>query len=206
MHRHSLVASALAAAALQWSNSTVLAQAPPPQPQARPGVSAPPAPADLANAKPGRAANQPVDEEYTRKIKEYTTEPFFLSPLVDYLPASSTVPTPKAVLGDIAGAPTKLPYSKEVYAYMRMLEKASPRVKVFSIGTTEEGREMIAVAVASDELISRLDENRAMLAQLADPRAINMDDARAERITQNAAPVYYITGTIHSPEDRKSVV
>ena len=93
-------------------------------------------------------ARQAVDEEYTRKIREYTTETFFLSPLVDYLPASRTVPTPKAVLGDIAGAPNKLPYSKEVYQYMRMLDDASPRVKVFSIGTTEEGREMIAVAVA----------------------------------------------------------
>ncbi len=94
-----------------------------------------------------RDAKQPVDEDYTKKMKEYTTEPFFLSPLVDYLPASKTVPTPKAVLGDIAGAPGKLPYSHEVYQYMRMLEKASPRVKVFSIGKTEEGREMIAVAV-----------------------------------------------------------
>ena len=57
------------------------------------------------------------------------------------------VPTPKAVLGDIAGAPGKLPYSKEVYEYMRLLAKAMPgRVKVFSIGTTEEGREHIAVA------------------------------------------------------------
>ena len=45
----------------------------------------------------------PVDEEYTKKIKEYTTEPFFTSPLVDYLPSSKTVPTPKAVLGDVAG-------------------------------------------------------------------------------------------------------
>src|SRR5207248_4313326 len=27
----------------------------------------------------------PIDEEYTRKIKEYTTEPFCTSPLVDYL-------------------------------------------------------------------------------------------------------------------------
>ena len=49
--------------------------------------------------KPGRAPNQPIDAEYTRKIHEYTTEPFFLSPLVDYLPASKTVPTPAAVLG-----------------------------------------------------------------------------------------------------------
>ena len=81
-----------------------------------------------------------IDEEYTKKIKEYTTETFFTSPLVDYLPASKTVPTPKALLGDVAGAPGNLPYAEEVYQYMRMLEKASPRVKVYSIGKTEEGR------------------------------------------------------------------
>src|SRR5688572_4329650 len=155
---------------------------------------------DLSAAKPGRDPNQPIDSAYTAKIKEYTTEPFFLSPLVDYLPAGGKVPTPKAVLGDIAGAPTKLPYSKEVYEYMRLLEKASPRVKVFSIGTTEEGREMIAVAVASEALLAKLDENKAKLAKLADPRTINMDDRIAEQIAADAAPVYYITGTIHSPE------
>ena len=59
---------------------------------------------DLVQAKPGRDPNQPIDEEYTAGIKKHTTETFFLSPLVDYLPASKTVPTPKAVLGDIAGA------------------------------------------------------------------------------------------------------
>jgi hypothetical protein len=134
--------------------------------QATPAVVA----SDLSAARPGRDPSQPIDEEYTKKIREYTTETFFLSPLVDYLPASKTVPTPKVVLGDIAGARNNLPYSKEVYAYMRLLEKSSPRVKVFSIGTTEEGREMIAVAVASQELIAKLDENKAKLAKLADPR------------------------------------
>src|SRR5919206_637933 len=119
--------------------------------------------------KPGRDPQQPLDEEYTRKIREYTTQPYFLSPLVDYLPASQTVPTPKAVLGDVAGAPNHLPYAAEVYRYMRMLEKASPRVRVFTIGTTEEGREMIAVAVASEQLLAQLEENRARLAKLADP-------------------------------------
>ena len=59
--------------------------------------------------KPERDPAQPIDEEYTRKIREYTTAPFFNSPLTDYLPASKTVPTPKAVLGDIAGAPGILP-------------------------------------------------------------------------------------------------
>src|SRR6267142_485904 len=81
-------------------------------------------------AKPGRDPNQPVDDDYTNRIREYTTAPFFNSPLTDYLPASSTVPTPKSVLGDVAGAPGKLPYAEEVHRYMRMLEKATPRVKV----------------------------------------------------------------------------
>src|SRR5262249_18957497 len=100
--------------------------------------------------KPSRDPKVAVDEEYTKKIREYTTETFFNSPLTDYLPSSSKVPTPKAVLGDIAGAPGILPYASEVYRYMRMLESSSPRVKVYSIGKTEEGREMIAVAVSSE--------------------------------------------------------
>ncbi|HEY5839085.1 MAG TPA: M14 family zinc carboxypeptidase [Pyrinomonadaceae bacterium] len=153
-----------------------------------------------AQANYTRDPNQPTDEEYTRKIAEYTTEKFFNSPLTDYLPTSPNVPTPKAVLGDVAGAPGKLPYSEEVYRYMRMLEKASPRVKVFSIGTTEEGREMIAVAIASESLLARLDENRARLNKLADPRTINLNDADADRLVADTFPIYYITGTIHSTE------
>src|SRR5580693_7498868 len=149
---------------------------------------------------PARDPKQPVDDAYSAKIKKYTTQPFFTSPLVDYLPASKTVPTPEAVLGDVAGAPGILPYAEDVYKYMRLLEKASPRVKVFSIGKTEEGREMIAVAVSSPENLKNLEENRARLAKLADPRTIKLDDEEADRIVAEAVPVYYITGTIHSPE------
>jgi hypothetical protein len=149
---------------------------------------------------PARDPKQVVDEAYTAKIHKYTTAPYFTSPLVDYLPASKTVPTPEAVLGDVAGAPGVLPYAEDVYKYMRLLEKASPRVKVFSIGTTEEGREMIAVAVSSPENLKNLEENRARLAKLADPRTIKLGDAEADKLVAQAVPVYYITGTIHSPE------
>ena len=154
------------------------------------------------NAQNGyaRDPNQQVDQDYSKKIAEYTTEKFFNSPLTDYLPASSNIPTPKAVLGDVAGAPNKLPYAEDVYKYMRMLEKASPRVKVFSIGTTEEGREQIAVAIASESLLAKMEENRARLMKLADPRTINMNDAEADRLVEQTFPIYYITGTIHSPE------
>ncbi len=155
----------------------------------------------VAQIKPGRDPNQPIDQEYTNKIREYTTAPYFNSPLTDYLPASPNVPTPKAVLGDVAGAPGKLPYAEDVYKYMRMLEKSLPsRVKVYSIGTTEEGREMIAVAVGAESLISKMDENKARLTKLADPRSINMDENEADKLVADSFPVYYITGTIHSPE------
>src|SRR5213082_1403467 len=149
---------------------------------------------------PARDPKQPVDEPYTEKIHKYTTQPYFTSPLVDYLPASKTVPTPRAVLGDISGAPGILPYAEDVYKYMRLLEKATPRVKVFSIGITEEGREMIAVAVSSEENIRNLEEHRARLGKLGDPRSIKLDDAEADKLVAEAVPVYYITGTIHSPE------
>jgi hypothetical protein len=143
---------------------------------------------------------QPIDQAYTAQILKDTTDPSFNSPLTDYLPASTTVPTPQKVLGHIAGAPNYLPYSADVYRYFRALAAASPRVKVFTIGKTEEGREMIAVAVADENLLADLDANKARLAKLADPRSIGMDDATADELIAKSTPVYYITGTIHSTE------
>ncbi|HSC46769.1 MAG TPA: M14 family zinc carboxypeptidase [Gammaproteobacteria bacterium] len=154
----------------------------------------------LADEVYTRDPNQPVDQAYTQKIKDYTTDPSFNSPLTDYLPASAGVPTPATVLGDVAGAPNVLPPSKQVYAYFRLLAEKSPRVKVFTIGKTEEGRDMIAVAVADESLLAGLDANTARLAKLADPRSIDLDDGAATQLVSQSTPVYYITGTIHSPE------
>jgi hypothetical protein len=152
------------------------------------------------NGNYARDPNQPLDQSYTAAIKKYTTDPSFISPLVDYLPASKTVPTPAKVLGDVSGAPDMLPYAEDVYKYFRMLESSSPRVKVFTIGHTEEGREMIAAAIADPELLAGVKENKERLRQLADPRTINFDDAKARDLIDHSIPVYYITGTIHSPE------
>lgn len=147
-----------------------------------------------------RDPKQAVDQDYTQGIAKYTTLPELNSSLTDYLPASQTVPTPAKVLGDIAGAPDMLPYAEDTYRYFRMLEAASPRVKVFTIGHTEEGREMIAVAVADESLLKNYKENDARLAKLADPRTINMNDATAAELVKQSVPVYYMTGTIHSTE------
>src|ERR1700678_1842016 len=152
------------------------------------------------NANFARDPGQPIDQQYTDQIHKYTTDPSFISPLVDYLPASKTVPTPAKVLGDVSGAPDMLPYAEDVYKYFRLLEASSPRVKVFSIGHSEEGREMIAAAIADPELLAARTANGARLAKLSDPRTIGLDDAKARKILDQSWPVYYITGTIHSPE------
>jgi hypothetical protein len=147
-----------------------------------------------------RDPNQAVDKAYSEKIAKYTTEPEFLSPLVSQLPASKTVPTPEKVLGDVSGAPNMLPYAEDVYKYFRLLAASSPRVQVFTIGHSEEGREMIAAAVADESLLKGAKENNARLAKLGDPRTIGLDDAKARPLIDASYPVYYITGTIHSSE------
>jgi hypothetical protein len=147
-----------------------------------------------------RDPQQGVDEAYGKKIAEYTTGAQFNSPLTNYLPASATVPTPAKVLGDVSGAPNMLPYTKDVVRYFDLLAASTPRVKVFRIGKSEEGRDMIAVAIADASLLADLKANDARLAQLADPRTLGMDDAKADALVAQSTPVYYITGTIHSPE------
>ena len=121
---------------------------------------------------------QKLDAGYTAKIREYTTEPFFLTELVDHLPASDTVPTPEKVLGYAIGTPNKLTYTTDIYRYMRELEKATPRVKVFSIGRSEEGRETLLVAVSDEANIRKLDRYREINARLADPRKTSDAEAK----------------------------
>ena len=157
-------------------------------------------PSQELNANFARDPGQSIDQQYTDQIHKYTTDPSFISPLVDYLPASKTVPTPAKVLGDVSGAPDMLPYAEDVYKYFRLLEASTPRVKVFTIGHSEEGREMIAAAIADAKLLADAKENDGRLAELADPRKIGLDDAKARQIIDQSWPVYYITGTIHSPE------
>jgi hypothetical protein len=144
------------------------------------------------------AAQQRLDDDYTRQIRQFTTGPQFMTELVDHLPASDTVPTPLKHHGYIAGAEGKLTYAEGVYDYMRALAAATPRVKVFSIGKTEEGREMIVVAVSSEQNLAALDRYRDITARLADPRTLT--DAEAAKLIDEGKPFYYATGAMHSPE------
>src|SRR6266478_1445747 len=144
------------------------------------------------------ASPQKLDAGYTAKIRQYTTEPFFSTELVDHLPASDTVPTTEKILGYSIGTPQKLTYTKDIYRYMGELEKASPRVKVFTIGRSEEGRETLMVAVSDEANIQKLDRYRQINARLADPRKTS--EAEAKQLIEEDVPMYWASGSIHSPE------
>jgi hypothetical protein len=136
--------------------------------------------------------------QYSKKIKEFTTEPVFSTELVDHLPLSSCVPAPDAFLHHIVGAPDVLDYTKDINAYMRLLASKSPRVKVWSIGTSEEGREMLVVAVSDEANLARLDRYKEITARLADPRGLS--EADAQKLIAEGKPIYWADGSIHSPE------
>ncbi len=150
-------------------------------------------------AKGDAPAGQRIDEGYTAKIKEFTTEKFFLTELVDHLPASDKVPTPEKVLGYIAGAKDKLTYTKDLYRYYRELEKTSPRVRVFvAPEKSEEGREQLLVLVSDEANLAKLDRYKEITAKLADPRKIS--DSEAEALIKEGKTFYWASGSIHSPE------
>ena len=155
----------------------------------------------LAPPLAAQQGTQQVDTAYTRQISELTpTHPVhrFTTELVDYLPASATVPTPLAVLGYVPGTVGRLSNVADVNKYFRAIAEASPRVKLFSLGTSDEGREMLVMAFADEATIRRLDEYRQMLVRLSDPRNLAPDER--DRLMAQAKPIYWLTGALHSPE------
>ena len=164
----------------------------------RPGLAAQSTGNKAVGASEATAGRSADDPDFARAVKEWTTKPEFSSPLVDHLPKVEGVPSPKDVLGHHIGEPRKLTYYADILKYYRALAAASPRVKVISIGTSSEGRDLVVVFIGADESIRNLETYRGYLAQLADPRAIS--DAQAKEIVAKAKPIYHLSGGLHSGE------
>lgn len=150
--------------------------------------------AALAQSAPA----QKQDEAYNALIKQHLVDPRFTTELVDHMPASDTVPSPLKFFGRIPGTPGELTYAKDIERYYQELAKTSPRVKFWKLGTTEEGRDQVVIAIADEATLKDLDKYKAELAALGDPRRTTPEQAKA--IIKTAKPIYWITSGIHSPE------
>jgi hypothetical protein len=151
---------------------------------------------------PGQAQGQtvqPVDKEYTDSIIKNTTDKMFLTEFVDHLPASDKVPSPAKILGYPVGTPNKLTYTKDQYRYYRELEKATPRVKVFTAPEKSElGREQLLIVVGDEANIANLAKYKEITAKLGDPRKLT--DEQAKQLIGEGKAIYWASGSIHSPE------
>jgi len=83
---------------------------------------------------------------------------------------------------------------------MRALEKASPRVKIFTIGHSEEGRETLLVAVSEEANLRKLDRYREINAKLADPR--KTPDSEAKKLIEEDNPDVLGVGQHPFPRNR----
>src|SRR5438067_12691227 len=145
-----------------------------------------------------RTPAQKNDSAYTAKIHEYLQDPRITTELVDHLPASTTVPTPLKFLGRIIGTPGELTHARDIHRYMEAIAKAAPRARFWTIGKSEEGRDMVLLAIADEQTIKQLDRYKGILNALTGPRKTR--EADAQRLLHTAKPVYYLTSGIHSPE------
>jgi hypothetical protein len=131
-------------------------------------------------------------------IARFTTDTRFVSPWVAYVPQSKSVPSPTAFLGHIVGAAGELSTTAKIYGYFRALAAATPRVRVEVIGRSDEGRDILLIAVADEDGIRNLPKLKAAAAALADPRTTSPE--QAERVIESARPIYYFNAGLHSTE------
>ena len=158
------------------------------------------APAAKATPVVTPIGGQKIDAEYTKKIIENTPDKRILTELIDHMPVSNdpNIPSPLKFLGYVPGENNQLTYHKDIIRYYQALEKASKRVKLWSIGKSEEGREMYAMAIADEATIANLAKYKDITARLTDPRKTN--DAVAKQLIATGKPIYYASGSIHTPE------
>jgi hypothetical protein len=153
----------------------------------------------IPGAARAQQGNQPIDQEYTAKIKEYLTDPRISTELVNYMPASATVPTPLKFLGRIIGTPGEITHAADIHRYLQAVANAAPkRAKFWTIGKSEEGRDMVVLAIGDEQTMSQLPTYKSYVNALSDPRRTS--DARAREVISAAKPIYWITSGIHSPE------
>ncbi len=108
------------------------------------------------------------------------------------------IPTPESVLGYRVGADFKLASYDDAIRYLRLLEKASNRLRLVEIGRTSEGRAWHMALISSPANLARIERLREISQRLAHPEGLSDEEAR--RLAREGRPFVHIDGGLHSTE------
>jgi hypothetical protein len=112
-------------------------------------------------------------------------------------PYRANVPRPQSILRfDIGEFHTNYAMMERVIT--SIAEAASDRMRVTDIGLTNEYRQMHLVVLSAPENIQRLDQIKANIARLSDPRTLTAAESRS--ITEATPVVVWLNYTIHGNE------
>lgn len=111
---------------------------------------------------------------------------------------AQTVPTPKEHFGFEIGDNYMLATYTQTEAYFKKLAAASDRVKLTSIGTTEEGRQQYMLIVTSPENHKQLDRYKDISVKMA--RAEGITDTQAKAMAAEGKAIVWIDGGLHATE------
>lgn len=117
----------------------------------------------------------------------------------EYFPGAAydpAVPTLKQVLGYDFG--DRISLHQDVERYLRALAEASSRVQLVRFGESWEDRSLYYLIVSSEGNLARLDEVKAGMQQLADPR--NLSQGQADELIEVLPAVTWLTYGIHGNE------
>jgi hypothetical protein len=111
---------------------------------------------------------------------------------------TKTVTTPKQFFGFNMGDDYCLANYQQLKGYWEKLEKESDRIKLVTIGTTEEGRPHLAAIVTSPANHKKLDQYKQTARRLA--VADGLTEAEARKLAAAGKAVVWIDGGLHASE------
>ena len=141
---------------------------------------------------------QAVDTAATRLVLRWTTMPEYTTPVVNHLITHPTTVSPTEHFGHPIGKPGVLHRVDEIYGYFDALAASSARVQFDRLGPTEEGRTLALARIGSEANLARMDEVKAAMASLADPRETTQQQADA--IIADMPAIYAFYAGLHSTE------
>jgi len=115
------------------------------------------------------------------------------------LAAQRPVPSPAAVLGFEPGTERRLVEWDSLVRYFQLLDAASDRVRVRTLGRTTNGAPFLAVFISSPANLARLPALRELQRRLADPRTVR-DSTEAARLLALSRAFVLIISSVHSTE------